>query len=257
MRKLLFILLIGVLFSPSLVLAQEVTPISELIESAEPGDTIQLEDHVYEEDIIIDKAIVLKGADNTVIRGTGNSDVITLKEDGITIENITIQHSGTSLDHDFAGIKVLSNHNKINHNIIEDSLHGIYLERSNGNELFGNTIYGSPELNISRRGNGIHLFHSSDNLLKDNIIDGARDGIYFSFANHTEISGNTISNTRYGIHYMYSHYNDFYQNEAFQNTGGAAIMYSTNITLRENKFYDHHGLQSFGVLFQTAGEVIA
>lgn len=257
MRKLLFILLIGIILFPSSVFAKEVTPIHELLEEAKPGDVIQLENHVYQEDIIIDKPVHIKGKEHTIIQGTGNGDVITLMEDGITVENITITNSGTDLAHDYAGIKVLSNHNKILHTTIEDSLHGIYLERSNDNELIGNTIYGNDKLNASRRGNGIHLFHSSDNLLKDNTIDGARDGIYFSFADHTQISGNQISNTRYGIHYMYSHYNDFYRNDVFENTGGAAIMYSTNITLSENKFYDHHGLQSFGVLFQTADEVLA
>lgn len=257
MRKLTFILLMGWVFFPSIVMAAEVTPVSELLENAKAGDTIQLENHVYEEDIIIDKSVHIKGAENTVIRGTGNGDVITIKADGITLENVTIQHSSSNLDEDFAAIKVLSHHNKILHNTIEDSLHGIYLERSNGNALIGNKIDGNLDLNISRRGNGIHLFHSSDNLLKNNTIDGARDGIYFSFADQTEITGNTISNTRYGIHYMYSHYNEFYDNEAFQNTGGAAIMYSTNITLRDNTFYDHHGLQSFGILLQTADEVVA
>jgi nitrous oxidase accessory protein len=240
---------------PSITSAEEITSISELIEQASEGDVIQLENHVYEEDVVIDKAITLQGAEDTVIKGPRTGDVITLLHDGIILEDIRIMGSGSMLDHDHAGVKVISDSNTITGTTIENSLHGIYVEESKGNKFIDNTIHGNTNLNISRRGDGIHLFHSSDNIIKGNTIDQARDGIYFSFAEHTVIEHNSISNTRYGVHYMYSDYNEFYQNDFFENVGGAAIMYSDYIILEENRFYDHHDLQSFGVLFQTANHV--
>ncbi len=235
--------------------AEPTISLNELIKEASVGDVIQLKNQVYEGDVVIDKSIVLKGAENTVIKGTGTGDVITINHDGITLENITIRESGMILDHDYAGIKILSDHNRIKDITIEQTLHGIYLEESNHNELIGNAIVGNQSVNQSRRGNGIHLFHSSDNLIQDNSIHDTRDGIYFSFAENNEITGNHIFNNRYGLHYMYSDHNDFYQNEFYENTGGAAIMYSEDITLKENIFYDHHGLQSFGILLQTADNI--
>lgn len=258
MNKRLFHLLALMLFFqvfPHIVSAEEVTPISDLLEDVSAGDVIQLENHVYEEDVVIDKPVTLIGSDETVIQGSGKGDVVTLKADGVQLENVRITNSGTVLDHDHAGIKILSSNNTIKQTTIENSLHGIYVEQANDNQFIDNTIYGNTDLNVSRRGNGIHLFHSSGNTIEGNTIEHARDGIYFSFAAHNHIEENSISNTRYGIHYMYSDYNEFYNNDFFENIGGAAIMYSDYIILKENRFYDHHDLQSFGVLFQTANHV--
>lgn len=258
MIKRLFQLVIAMILLavfPQGIQAEEITPISKLLEQASDGDVIQLENHVYEEDIVIDKPVTLQGAEETVIKGSGTGDVVTLQADGITIENVRIINSGTVLDHDDAGIKILSDANTVKNTTIEKSLHGIYVEEADDNVFLDNTIVGNTDLNISRRGNGIHLFHSSGNTLEGNTIDEVRDGMYFSFAKHNLIERNSITNTRYGIHYMYSDYNEFYQNDFYENIGGAAIMYSDYIILKENRFYDHHDLQSFGVLFQTANHV--
>ncbi|QHS24170.1 nitrous oxide reductase family maturation protein NosD [Virgibacillus sp. MSP4-1] len=233
----------------------DTTSINELIQHAESGDTIKLNNHVYHEDVVIDKPVTIIGKRNTVIEGTGKGNVVTFRHDGITLKQVTIRNSSPILNKDYAAIKVYSDDNKILNTKIEDSLHGIYLSENKGNVLAGNTIIGDQDLNQSRRGNGIHLFYSSENLIKNNVIDGARDGIYFSFANQNRITQNRMTNHRYGLHYMYSDHNEFYQNEFYQNTGGAAVMYSDSITLKENKFYDHHGLQSFGLLLQTANDV--
>lgn len=243
------------LILPFSVQAEESPSIAELIEKAEPGDVVELENRLYEEDVVIDKAITLVGKEDTTIKGSGTGDVVTLDANGIVLENIRITGSGTVLDHDHAGVKILSDDTIVKNTIIDDSLHGIYVKASKGNILQNNVIKGKTDLNPSRRGNGIHLFHSSYIEILDNTITDARDGIYFSFANHSFIEGNKISKTRYGLHYMYSDYNEFYRNEFYENTGGAAIMYSDFIRLEENQFYDHHELQSFGVLFQTANDV--
>jgi nitrous oxidase accessory protein len=240
---------------PFIVNAGEFPPVNDLVEQASDGDVIQLENHVYEEDVVIDKAVTIKGGEDTVIKGSQTGDVITLLHEGITLENIKIINSGSVLDDDHAGVKIYSDNNIVAGATIENSLHGIYVEEGKGNTFIDNTIHGNTDLNISRRGNGIHLFHSSDNIIKRNTINKARDGIYFSFAEHNRIEENNISHTRYGLHYMYSDYNEFYHNDFFENVGGAAIMYSDYIILEENRFYDHHDLQSFGVLFQTANDV--
>lgn len=258
MRKQLAAIFVIVGFAficfPRSAMADEQASIQELLETAEPGESIQLENHVYHEDVVIDKPVTIKGAENTVIHGTGEGNVVTLNHDGITLENVTVKNSGSILDYDYAGIKIYSDHNKVMNTRIEDSLHGIYLSENTGNKLIGNTITGNQQLTQSSRGNGIHLFHSSDNVIRNNTIDEARDGVYFSFSHDNQVNQNRMTNHRYGLHYMYSDDNTFHQNEFFENTGGAAIMYSDNITLTGNQFYDHHNLQSFGILLQTAND---
>lgn len=256
MHRFLLFLVIFLLF-PAVAGAEESPSIQQLIEEAEAGDTIQLESGIYEGDVIIDKPVTIIGSGETIIQGTGTDNVILITADGVTVKNVTVQQSGTNLARDLAGIKIRSKDNRVEKVTIKESLHGIYLESSTGNQLVDNTIFGHRELNISRRGNGIHLFESNNNEILGNRIDGARDGMYISFSDENRIDKNTITNTRYGIHYMYSDYNSISENTLFENIGGAAIMYSNHITVKENVIYDHHGLQSFGILFQTADDVIA
>ncbi|RYG73681.1 nitrous oxide reductase family maturation protein NosD [Lentibacillus lipolyticus] len=248
------ILSISVMLFPGNSYAKDLPSIQTLLKQADPGSVIQLQDRVYQGNVVIDKPVTLKGTEGTVIKGTGHRNVITIKHDGTTLKNVTIKNSGSVLDEDNAGIKIYSDNNQVINTTIKDSLHGIYLNENKGNKLIGNKILGNQEWNQSRRGDGIHLFHSSKNLIKDNTIDGSRDGVYFSFSGNNRIKQNHITNTRYGLHYMYSDDNEFYGNAFMDNTGGAAIMYSDRVTLVKNRFYDHHDMQSFGILLQTAND---
>ncbi len=245
---------IFVMLLPGTSFAKELPSIQTLLEQAKPGSVIQLQDRVYQGNVVIDKPVILKGTKGTVIKGTGDGNVITIKHDGITLKNVTIKNSGSVLDDDDAGIKIYSDNNQVINTTIKDSLHGIYLNENKGNKLTGNKILGNQEWNQSRRGDGIHLFHSSKNVIKDNTIDGSRDGVYFSFSGNNRIKQNHVTNTRYGLHYMYSDDNEFYENVFTDNIGGAAIMYSDRVTLVKNQFYDHHHMQSFGILLQTAND---
>lgn len=249
---LLFLLLLEF---PLLTNANDFT-LQELIDKASEGDVIQLEDRVYKGDIIIDKQVALKGSGKTTIVGSGQGDVITLIANGVVIENLEITGSGMNLDKDQAAIKMMSNHNQIIGNEINQSLFGIYLTESSGNVIKKNTIEGNLDFIRGRRGNGIHLFHSSKNIIEDNKISNVRDGIYFSFSEENQIDHNQVSNNRYGLHYMYSDNNSFYQNSFFENIGGAAIMFSNFIELKENSFRDHLDIQSFGILLQSSNDIL-
>jgi len=140
---------------------------------------------------------------------------------------------------------------------IVDALHGIYLLESRDALLAGNEILGNERLVESRRGNGIHLFSSSGNRIERNRISGTRDGIYFSFATQNVIVDNDVERTRYGLHYMYSDDNRFARNRFSHNAAGAAIMFSKRIVLRENVFAEHVGYRAYGILLQTASDVVA
>lgn len=230
----------------------------ERIAAAQPGDTIYLSAGVHRGAIVVDRRLVLLGAEGAIIDGGGDGTVITLRADSIELRGLTVRGGGTSLNDDEASVKIVRCTGcRVVDSRITDALHGIYLQESRDALLAGNEILGNARLVESRRGNGIHLFSSSGTRIERNRIVGTRDGIYFSFATHNVIVENEVQHTRYGLHYMYSDDNRFERNRFARNAAGAAIMFSKRILLRENVFAEHVGYRAYGILLQTAEQVLA
>lgn len=232
--------------------------LSDRIATARPGDTIHLLPGVYRGGIIVDRRLVLLGATGATIDAEGKGTVVTLRADSVELRGITLRGGGTSLNDDEASIKIVRCTGcRVVDSRIVDALHGIYLLESRDVLLAGNEILGNDRLVESRRGNGIHLFSSSGNRIERNRILGTRDGIYFSFAAGNVVVDNEVMGTRYGLHYMYSDDNRFERNQFARNAAGAAIMFSKRILLRENTFAEHVGYRAYGILLQTAEQVLA
>lgn len=231
---------------------------SEAIAAARPGDTIRVAPGVYGGPLAIDRRVVLIGAPGATFDGRGRGTVVSVDADSVEIRGFTIMRSGMSLNHDEAAIKLLRCTGCIiAGNTIESSLHGIYLLSSHQVLISDNRITGDAGLQEAWRGNGIHLYNSTYVEMIANTIRTTRDGLYFSFASFSTAAGNDVSNVRYGLHYMYSDDNTFTDNRFTRNAAGAAIMFSKRITFRANTFSRHVGYRAYGILLQTAENVIA
>lgn len=220
------------------------------------GDTIRVESGTYQENLLIDKALVLEGMEKPVIKGTGIGSVVTVTANNCTIRGFKVEKSGGDLQAEDAGILLKSGGNTVEDNELRDVLYGIYLFHSSGNFIRRNQIVGRVELESGERGAGLHLWNSPDNLLEDNSISHARDGMYIQSSANNTIRRNRVSNLRYGLHFMNSDNNSFEDNVFHDNVAGAAIMYSQNISLRRNAFVNNRGFSSFGILFQDCRECV-
>jgi nitrous oxidase accessory protein len=230
----------------------------EVVASAAAGDTLLFETGQHAGLLLIDRRLTLMGEPGARLDGGRRGTVITVRADSVRIEGLAITGSGRSLDRDEAAIKLeRCTGCRIARNVITDPLHGIYLLESHGVTIEGNAITGAADLLESVRGNGIHLFSSTGNRIESNRIRGTRDGIYFSFASGNHVAGNDVSEVRYGLHYMYSDDNAFDRNEFTRNAAGAAIMFSKRIAFRDNSFSRHVGYRAYGILLQTAEDVVA
>ncbi|HWA15724.1 MAG TPA: nitrous oxide reductase family maturation protein NosD [Gemmatimonadales bacterium] len=228
------------------------------VDAARPGDTIHVTPGVHRGLLVIDRPLVLTGPADAILDGERQGTVLTIRSDSVTILGISVRGSGRALEQDMAAIKLERCHGcRISHVTITDPLHGVYLLESHGIELADNRITGATDLAESSRGNGIHLFNSTGNRLLRNSISGTRDGMYFSFATHNLVEGNSVSGVRYGLHYMYSDDNRFESNSFRRNAAGAAIMFSQRIIFRGNIFSEHVGYRAYGILLQTASQVLA
>lgn len=257
MKKLLLFLFV---FSLTFVLYPEKNSAAEnlqaLIDSLEEGAVIKLEDKTYVGNIVINKPMTIIGSEKTVIKGDGTGNVISIKAPNATIKKLTVTNSSLNRNssEEYAGIKIHSNGNVVEHVKITDSFHGIYLSQAHDNKISNVTIKGMGKGEIAAQGNGIHVYYANNNLLSHNTIEGTRDGMFFDYANKNESYQNNISDTRYGLHYMYSDENIFKNNTFTMNTGGAAVMNSNHLLLEDNHFIVNYGNQSFGLLLLQAND---
>jgi nitrous oxidase accessory protein len=233
---------------------EQITPI---LSHVAPGDTVSLAPGVYSENLVIEVPIVLTGEDYPQILGGYEGVVIRVNAAGTVIDGLRIGEAGTRLIEDMACVLVESDSVTIRNNIIDESLHGIYVKGGNWIVIQDNQIEGRLDLIEEDRGNGIHLWNSRHGRIEHNEIFNARDGIYFSFADSTLITRNHIQNVRYGLHYMYSNYNLFTDNTFTENVAGAALMYSHHIGFNRNIFARCRGFRAYGILFQSMDDTWA
>lgn len=157
--------------------------IQAAIDSAQPEDTIKVQDGVYREKISLDKPLTLQGIGSPVIDGINNENAIALGADGISISGLRIINAST-------GILVKSCNNSIINNTIEDCRTGIALLDAPRNSINKNNILANGMSAV-----GIRLVSSDDNLIIANKKTGSLfgKGIYIRSSRNNTIKENTVS----------------------------------------------------------------
>lgn len=231
---------------------QSVRTIKAGLAQAKSGDTVLVAAGVYKEgNIVIDKAIVLKGLGKPVLDGEKKYEPLSIKSPRVTVQGFSIQHSGHSSMNDIAGIKIYNTvHIKIFDNELVDNFFGIYAQNAKNVEIRGNTLkaFGTAEQLI---GNGIHAWKSDSLSVENNEVSGHRDGIYLEFVTHTRVQGNlSEKNLRYGLHFMFSHENSYISNTFRRNGAGVAVMYTKHVHMENNNFEENWGDAAYGLLLK-------
>lgn len=252
---MLFILLLTYTFHIEEKMASE--NLQATIDSLEEGAVLKLEDKTYTGNIVIEKSMTIVGSGNTIIKGDGTGNVISIKAPQVHLSNLIIMNSSMDRNssEEYAGIKVYTNHNVMENIKITNSFHGIYLSQAHHNIIRQTEIIGRGNGEIANQGNGLHVYYANGNTFSHNKITGTRDGMFFDYANDNKTIANNISHTRYGLHYMFSDDNDFRNNIFTLNTGGAAVMNSRNMKLKDNQFIFNYGHRSFGLLLLSSNDI--
>lgn len=190
--------------------------IQDAINNANQSDMIYVYSGTYNENIILNKTVILTGENraNTIINGVSpNKHAIEIIVNGVDISGFTIKNNaGLSTHKACIFFNSVSSCN-ISNNIVKNGENGIYLVGSSGSSINGNTVE-------DNNANGIHLSASSENTISGNVIknnDGL--GIYFyASSSSNTVSQNSISgNHLYGIRLVSSNGNTFHHNTFSEN----------------------------------------
>ncbi|HEX5954072.1 MAG TPA: nitrous oxide reductase family maturation protein NosD [Rhodanobacteraceae bacterium] len=223
---------------PAIGSARALQPsLAQAIAAAPAGATLVVPAGVHSvSGLRLDKPVTLVGAPGAILDGGGHGDVLRIAAPGVTVRGLTLRHGGTDLTAENAGIFVeQSGHDAtLEHNRIEDTLFGIYLDGPARVRIAHNVIRGMRSLQVADRGDGIHLWNDTGCTIEANDIAGARDGIYVYVSSHSTITRNLVHDVRYGIHYMYSNHSELTDNTSRDNVAGFALMSSDHLRVAGN-----------------------
>ncbi|KVW96020.1 nitrous oxide reductase family maturation protein NosD [Thiobacillus denitrificans] len=232
-------------------LAAEITvgkaqSIAAAIARALPGDVIRVERGYYQERLVIDKPLTLKGIDRPTISGGLEGDTIRVTAPDVVIEGLNVRDSGDSLLDQNAGIYIWPGaHRAVVRNCdLAYNLFGLWIEKANDVRIENNLITGKRDYRSSQRGNGIQLYNTTGAHIIGNHISFVRDAIYVDVSHHAIFRGNRMHHSRYGTHYMNSYYNLWEGNDSWLNRGGLALMEVRNQVVRKNRAWANsdHGI---------------
>ncbi|MEK7666048.1 MAG: nitrous oxide reductase family maturation protein NosD [Pseudomonadota bacterium] len=224
--------------------------IAQAVRQARAGDTITVKRGDYQEHVLIDKPLTLRGHDRPTLSGNDQGDVIRVKAPDVTIEGMIIRDSGVDLTAQNAGIYIEPGAHRaaVRNNDIVHTLFGLWIERANDVEIANNLIVGRRDLQSAQRGNGIQLYNTLGARILNNHISFTRDGIYVDVSHQAVFRGNRMHDLRYGTHYMNSYRNLWERNESYRNRGGLALMEVRDLVVRDNIAW---GNSDHGIMLRT------
>ena len=240
-----WLLIAGTGFAGELTVRQGES-IAAAIARAAPGDVVRVEKGRYQERLVIDKPLTLRGIDRPTLSGGLEGDTIRVTATDVVIEGLIVTDSGDSMLDQNAGIYIWPGAHRA---VVRDcdlsyNLFGLWIEKANDVRIENNLITGKRDYRSAARGNGIQLYNTTGARIIGNRISFVRDAIYVDVSHRAVFRGNRLHHSRYGTHYMNSYYNLWESNDSWLNRGGLALMEVRDQTVRKNRAWANsdHGI---------------
>lgn len=248
------------LLAAGLAFAGEITvkqgqSIGAAVARAAPGDVVRVERGRYQERLLINKPLTLKGIGRPTLSGGLNGDTIRITAEDVIIDGLIVTDSGDSLLEQNAGIYIQPGaHRAIVRNCdLSYNLFGLWIEKANDVRIENNLITGKRDYQSSQRGNGIQLYNTTGARIIGNHISFVRDAIYVDVSHHAIFRGNNLHHSRYGTHYMNSYYNLWEDNDSWMNRGGLALMEVRDQVVRNNRAWAN---SDHGIMLRTIQDAV-
>jgi nitrous oxidase accessory protein len=226
----------------------------ELVDATEPDGLLIPPPGTYAGPVVVESALTIDGQGKVTIDGGNKGTVVLLNTDGATLKGMRLINSGESHNDIDSAVQVRGNFNVIKNNVIENTLFGIDLQKSENNIVRANHISSKP-VELGMRGDAIRLWYSFNNKIQDNIVRDSRDMVIW-YSKDNLISGNDARGGRYSLHFMYSQFNEVLDNHFEDNSVGIFVMYSDGVVLKNNYIAHATGPTGMGIGFKETSDVV-
>ncbi|MGE7183812.1 right-handed parallel beta-helix repeat-containing protein [Peribacillus sp. NPDC006672] len=221
------------------------------VDRASAGATIEIEEGVYEESIVLSKPITLKGKGEVVIRSCVEQPIITIEGKHVSLQNIKVEQCSDVKKS--TAISVMGSNHNLQNLYIDTTQFGIKLDGAQ------NVMIQNSEIIGKQKGNGIDLWESNNNTIRNMKISRVVDGIYLEQSHDNSLKGNSLSRSRYGLHLMYSNNNLLKENVSKGNMTGTMLMEAKGTSVLHNEFSnnkDNVNAQGLLMYYVTGTEII-
>jgi parallel beta-helix repeat protein len=228
----------------------EFSKIQDAINSANPGDIIEVKNGTYAENINVAKPITLRGVGSPVVDANGLGNAIALSSDGVTLEGFHAVNSNQ------AGIKVTSSGNTIKNNQASGNSIGLDLVNSNHNFLRSNLLNNNlanfevmfvrydlsfyNDIDTSNLADGKPIYYIVG--ASDKVVDtSSKAGVVYCIScRNISVRGLKLTNNAMGIILVNCNYSILENNWIEQNKGGGIFLQgSENNIVRNNSIIDN------------------
>lgn len=250
--------------------------IERRVSQASPGETVFLDEGIYEAPATIDKSVRIEGFGKAVVDAGGQGTVLTVRAPDVTLSGLVVRNSGIGPVGGPMGIRIEADRAQVIGSYVYDIYTGIGVFGAKGVQVVGNVVRGrgrgaildeghatgsdggseSYDGERIQRGDAISFWDSTAVLVRGNRVLKARDGIYTSFGAEMLVDGNLVETSRYALHTMFTKDVTVVENGFRGNLSGAVLMYGGPVLMLRNALERNHSPSTgFGVLVKDVNAV--
>jgi len=227
--------------------AQAPARLQDLIDRAEPGQTVRVPAGEYEGPAVIDKPLRLMAEGDARLVHRGPQPALHITADGVEVRGLAVDDTERR---DAGTVLVEADRVRLADLAVRSASRAVRLGGADNGEILDSTIeWAGGDVPVSRRGNGIDLYESHRNRIAGNAISGMHDGIYIESGDGNMVENNRVDRSRYGIHLMYTGGTVVRGNTGAQNITGIMAMTSHGLEVTGNTLIkQHENVHSQGIL---------